>query len=68
MAPFRSKSQAKWMFANKPEMAAKWAREYGMPSTLPEHTKTKGKFSKKRKKLIHPQHPSLLMAKKANRG
>lgn len=27
--PFKSKKQMKWMFANKPEMAKKWAKKYG---------------------------------------
>lgn len=31
--PFKSKKQRKWMFANKPKMAKRWAR----------HSKRKGK-------------------------
>jgi hypothetical protein len=27
--PFKSKKQMKWMFANKPAMAKKWASKYG---------------------------------------
>jgi hypothetical protein len=38
--PFKSKAQAKWMFANKPEMAKKWAK----------HTKSIKKLPKKLKK------------------
>ena len=35
--PFRSKAQMKWMFANKPKMAKKWADKYGVGKRLPEH-------------------------------
>jgi hypothetical protein len=27
--PFKSKKQMRWMFANKPAMAKKWAHKYG---------------------------------------
>lgn len=27
--PFRSTKQRRWMFANKPKLAKKWARKYG---------------------------------------
>jgi len=27
--PFRSAKQRAWMYANKPEMAKKWAKEHG---------------------------------------
>lgn len=27
--PFQSAKQRAWMFANKPRMAKRWAREYG---------------------------------------
>lgn len=27
--PFRSEKQRRWMFANKPKLARKWARKYG---------------------------------------
>jgi len=32
MAPFKSKKQARWMFANKPKLAEDWADKYGGPS------------------------------------
>ena len=38
--PFKSKAQARWMFANKPAMAKKWAK----------HTKSIKKLPKKKKK------------------
>lgn len=37
--PFKSKQQAKWMFANKPEMAKKWAKETPDISKLPKRKK-----------------------------
>ena len=27
--PFRSNKQRRWMFANKPKLAKRWARKYG---------------------------------------
>ena len=27
--PFKSSAQRKWMWKNKPEMASKWAKEFG---------------------------------------
>lgn len=60
--PFKSKAQARWMFANDKDMAAKWVREHGMPNTLPEYAKT-GKFAKKKSKHIMPEHPSMKKGK-----
>ena len=37
--PFQSKSQMKYMFANMPEMAKRWASETPNPKSLPEHKK-----------------------------
>lgn len=34
--PFKSKAQMKWMFANKPEMAKRWAHETHNMKSLPE--------------------------------
>lgn len=33
--PFASKAQARFMFARHPEIARRWAREYGAPKRLP---------------------------------
>jgi hypothetical protein len=41
--PFKSKSQRKWMYANKPAMAKKWEKETPKSKKLPEHVKKKGK-------------------------
>lgn len=35
--PFRSKSQQKWIFAHRPQMAKKWANETPSFGSLPEH-------------------------------
>jgi hypothetical protein len=55
MPPFKSKSQMKYLFANKPELAKEWASKYGAPKDLPEKkekkSKKKGKFSKLSKHL-----------------
>lgn len=37
--PFKSEKQRKWMFANKPKLAKKWAKKYG--------SKPRGKKKKK---------------------
>jgi hypothetical protein len=34
--PFKSKAQAKWMFANKPQMAKKWADHTPNIKALPK--------------------------------
>ena len=49
--PFTSKSQQKWMFVNKPEMAKRWAKETPDFKKLPEHVKKKSlkKILKKHK-------------------
>lgn len=44
--PFESKSQQKWMFANKPEMAKRWANHTKDIKSLPEHKEKKVEMSK----------------------
>ena len=39
MSPFKSKAQAKWMFANKPKMAKEWASKTKSIKSLPAHKK-----------------------------
>lgn len=39
--PFKSKAQAKWMFANKPKMAKKWAAHTPSIKRLPVRKKRK---------------------------
>jgi hypothetical protein len=46
--PFKSKAEARWMFANKPAMAKRWAKETPSIKKLPE--KVKKKKSKPKKK------------------
>ncbi len=48
--PFQSKSQMRWMLANKPEMAKQWAKETPSPKSLPEkksEDKPKRKYTRK---------------------
>jgi hypothetical protein len=40
--PFKSKAQQRWMFANHPKMADKWAKHTKNMKKLPQHVK-KGK-------------------------
>ncbi len=35
--PFQSQAQRAWMYANKPEMAAKWEKHTPKGTKLPEH-------------------------------
>jgi len=37
--PFKSKSQQRWMYANKPEMAKKWSDHTSDHKSLPEKAK-----------------------------
>jgi hypothetical protein len=55
--PFVSKAQKGWMYANEPEIAARWEDKYGIPKNLPAHVKKKkpdknawNKYRKKKKK------------------
>ena len=43
--PFKSKSQQRWMYANKPEMAKKWSDHTPDHESLPEKAKKKKKAS-----------------------
>lgn len=50
--PFKSKAQMRWMFANHPKMAKRWAEETPNEKALPERKAMakkgkKGKGSKK---------------------
>jgi len=35
--PFKSKAQKGYMFVHHPQIAKRWAHEYGVPKNLPEH-------------------------------
>ena len=52
MAPFESNSQRKWMFANHPAMAKRWAKETPKGKKLPEHVSeaVHKEMSKRKKK------------------
>ena len=45
--PFNSKAQMKWMFANDPEMAKRWADETPNIKSLPNRLKQALKRKKK---------------------
>jgi hypothetical protein len=47
MAPFKSKSQMREMFANQPEIAKRWAKETPNIKKLPNKVKKKKKTPKK---------------------
>ena len=34
--PFKSKAQARFMYARHPKIAKRWNKEYGVPKNLPE--------------------------------
>ena len=54
--PFKSKAQQKWMFANDPKMAKKWAKHTPNIKALPEKVKKKKfnakAFEKEKKKVF----------------
>ena len=39
MSPFVSESQRRFLWAKHPEIAKRWADEYGTPEDLPPHKK-----------------------------
>ena len=48
--PFKSKSQEKWMFANKPKMAKEWASKTPSIKSLPNKVSKNGN-SKRAKRI-----------------
>ena len=46
--PFKSKTQARWMFANKPKMAKEWADKTKSIKALPKRVKEKANGKKKK--------------------
>jgi len=46
--PFKSRAQMRYMFARHPQIAKRWAKEYGVPKSLPQR-KGKRKIVKIRK-------------------
>jgi hypothetical protein len=43
--PFKSEAQKRFMFANQPEVAKRWAEKYGSQGDLPERVAPKRKKS-----------------------
>ena len=39
--PFRSEAQRRFLFANQPAVAERWAHTYGTPKRLPKHVPQK---------------------------
>ncbi len=39
--PFRSEAQRRFLFARHPDIAKRWAAEYGTPKNLPKHVKSR---------------------------
>lgn len=56
MSPFKSKAQAKWMYANKPEMAKEWAAHTKKMAKLPEHKSYSGKGTRARLNTAAEKH------------
>lgn len=50
--PFESKSQQRWMFANEPAMAKRWASHTPNIKSLPEKKKPAGKLGAKAASLV----------------
>ena len=50
--PFKSKAQQRWMYANEPEMAKKWADHTSDHKSLPEKAKKKKKDKEKKAALL----------------
>lgn len=51
--PFKSLAQERFLYAKKPELAAKWQAKYGQPGDLPKKVSNKESsysFVKKEKK------------------
>jgi len=51
--PFQSESQRRYLFANEPEVAKRWAHEYETPKDLPYH---KGDKKKRKRQVVHAEH------------
>ena len=49
--PFKSEAQKKWMFANKPKMAKKWAEHTPKGKSLPKKTGAAGIVSRVKRKF-----------------
>ena len=56
--PFESKSQQRWMYANKPEMAKKWSDHTPDHKSLPEKSKKKKKRKEKQAAFVALQKMS----------
>lgn len=48
--PFKSEAQRRYMFAKRPEIAKRWAREYPDQGKLPDHVREAQRRLKKKRK------------------
>lgn len=55
--PFKSKAQRAWMYANHPDMAARWQSETPQGSNLPEHVKREARKKALRSSLKSKASP-----------
>jgi hypothetical protein len=53
--PFQSEAQRRYLFANEPEIAHRWAKEYPGQKHLPMHKKKQKKKGKKTSKRYSKQ-------------
>jgi len=49
--PFKSKAQARYLFAREPEMAKRWAKETPSMKKLPEKKGSQSAMETRRKKM-----------------
>lgn len=61
--PFKSKSQQRWMYANKPDMAKKWSDHTPDHKSLPEKSKKKKKEKKADVSELGKQAAALILRK-----
>jgi hypothetical protein len=54
--PFRSEAQRRYLWANDPKLAKKWADKYGTPKGLPYHAKDRpmARLSAAQRKALPP--------------
>ncbi len=62
--PFKSKAQRSYLFANEPEIAKRWAKEYPGQKNLPKRVKPK----KKKGKAVAKKKPKAKKCKKCGKS
>lgn len=64
--PFKSKQQRKWMYANDPEMAARWEKHTPDDTKLPEKVQNKKKKQTKKALDVSKAHRMLFFIRLAS--